>query len=94
MINRTIDEAGQYSLTKYTNKTGGITCAKESDHRFLKIIIGGGQLKKTNKKELRYIITKIVIAFSSLKLFPLAMMTSNIVSKMTLRTLKTPQEDG
>ena len=29
----TVDEAGQYSLTKYTNKTGGITCAKESDHR-------------------------------------------------------------
>ena len=28
-----VDEIGKYSLTKYTNKSGDKTCAKESDHR-------------------------------------------------------------
>ena len=35
VINLTIDEAGKYSLTKYTNKTGSTKCNKESDHRTL-----------------------------------------------------------
>ena len=35
VINMTIDEAGKYRLTKYTNKTGNVTCTKESDHRTL-----------------------------------------------------------
>ena len=33
VLNMTVDEAGKYSLTKYTNKTGAVRCAKESDHR-------------------------------------------------------------
>ena len=32
-----IDEAGKYSLTKYTNKTGNSSCTKESDHRTIVI---------------------------------------------------------
>ena len=35
--NMMIDEAGKYSLTKYTNKTGNNSCTKESDHRTIVI---------------------------------------------------------
>ena len=35
VINMTIDEAGKYSLTKFTNRDGSTICAKESDHRTL-----------------------------------------------------------
>ena len=33
--NMIVDEAGKYSLTKYTNKTGNTMVTKESDHRTL-----------------------------------------------------------
>ena len=35
VINMTVDEAGKYILTKYTNKTGKTMVTKESDHRTL-----------------------------------------------------------
>ena len=42
----TIDEAGQYSLTKYTNKRGYAVCSKVSDHR---TIIAEINYKVSNK---------------------------------------------
>ena len=35
VISLKIDEAGKYSLTKFTNRAGNILCTKESDHRTL-----------------------------------------------------------
>ena len=53
VLNMTIDEAGKYSLTKYTNRTGGITCAKESDHRTLIMEIKYELGSRSNKKDER-----------------------------------------
>ena len=53
VINMTIDEAGKYSLTKYTNKTGSSKCTSESDHRTLILEIDYSWISKNDKKSER-----------------------------------------
>ena len=53
VINMTIDKAGKYSLTKYTNKIGSSKCTKESDHRTLILEIDYGWVSNNNKESER-----------------------------------------
>ena len=48
-----IDEVGQYTLTKYTNKSGDKTCAKESDHRTIVVELNIKWNAETSTKEER-----------------------------------------
>ena len=56
VVNMTVDEAGKYSLTKFTNKTGDKICVKESDHRTLILEIkytwNSSSYKKDERREI------------------------------------------
>ena len=51
VISMTIDEAGKYSLTKFTNRSGNIICNKESDHRTLILEISFRWDSSNDKKD-------------------------------------------